>query len=93
MAAELQEIKDAADSALHDNSHASGELILLDVSKGICLQSELRRLEQELIKQALILTEGHQRLAAQLLGIKPTTLHSKIKKFSLLEEQLTSPQD
>lgn len=66
--------------------------VLLDVSKGLCLQTELRRLEQELIEQALILTQGHQRLAAQLLGVKPTTLNSKIKKLSLLEKLRRRPR-
>ena len=50
------------------------------------LYDEMRRFEIDLIKQALLHTGGHQRRAAQLLGVKFTTLHSKIKRYKIQED-------
>jgi transcriptional regulator with GAF, ATPase, and Fis domain len=48
------------------------------------LQDEVRRFEIDLINDALCRTHGHQHKAAQLLGIKPTTLNSKIKRYHII---------
>lgn len=55
----------------------------LDIRQGIDLRAELRRIEIELIKRALEITKGNQKEAAQLLGLKHTTLHRKVKHFDL----------
>src|SRR5258705_9830221 len=47
------------------------------------LQSEVQHFEAELIRSALIMTGGRQRRAARLLGMKVTTLHSKIRRYGL----------
>lgn len=47
------------------------------------LQEEVQRYEIELIKNALQRTRGNQRRAAQLLGVKVTTLNCKIKRFGI----------
>ncbi len=47
------------------------------------LQEEVQRYEIELIKSALQRTRGNQRRAAQLLGVKVTTLNCKIKRFGI----------
>src|SRR5215204_6224091 len=49
----------------------------------IDLQAEVRRFETELIRSALLLTGGRQRLAARLLGTKVTTLNTKIKRYNI----------
>ena len=49
----------------------------------IDLQAEVRRLETELIRSALIQTGGRQRQAARLLGTKVTTLNTKIKRYKI----------
>ena len=54
-----------------------------DVSRGIDLPEEVRRLEIRLIERALEETNGHQVNAARLLGLKVTTLNAKIKRFGL----------
>ncbi len=51
----------------------------LDLERGISLYDEVRRFEVNLITCALKHTKGRQRAAAHLLGIKATTLNSKIK--------------
>jgi DNA-binding NtrC family response regulator len=56
----------------------------LDIENGINIHEEVQRFEAELIRRALKLTSGHQARAAHLLGIKKTTLHSKIKRYRLL---------
>ncbi|HKR58389.1 MAG TPA: helix-turn-helix domain-containing protein [Pyrinomonadaceae bacterium] len=47
------------------------------------LQAEVRCFEAELIRNALIRTGGRQRRAAHLLGMKVTTLNSKIKRYQI----------
>jgi transcriptional regulator with GAF, ATPase, and Fis domain len=43
----------------------------------------VRSFERNLIKRALSKTNGHQARAAQLLGIKATTLNAKIKRLNI----------
>jgi len=47
------------------------------------LQEEVQRYESELIREALQRTRGNQRRAAQLLGVKVTTLNCKIKRLGI----------
>ena len=47
------------------------------------LQSEVHRFEAEMIRSALIRTGGRQRRAARLLGMKTTTLNSKIRRYHI----------
>ncbi|MDT7807759.1 MAG: Bacterial regulatory protein Fis family [Acidobacteriota bacterium] len=51
--------------------------------KKIKLRDEMRRFETCLIIQALNMTGGHQFRAARLLGLRPTTLHSKMKRYGI----------
>jgi two-component system response regulator PilR (NtrC family) len=44
--------------------------------------------ERELIEETLVRTQGIQRKAARLLGIKPTTLHEKIKRLGIRPPRL-----
>jgi len=55
------------------------------------LQSEVQRFEAELIRSALVMTEGCQRQAARVLGMKVTTLHTKARRYGLTLE--TSAHD
>src|SRR4030095_13536101 len=45
------------------------------------VESEVQHFEAKLIRSALIMTGGRQRRAAKLLGMKVTTLHSKIRRY------------
>ena len=47
------------------------------------LADEVQRYEVDLIRCALTRSGGRQRGAAALLGIRPTTLHAKIKRYGL----------
>ena len=51
---------------------------------GISLHNAVRHYEIQLIKSALRLTNGHQMRASQLLGLKATTLNSKIKRYRIV---------
>jgi transcriptional regulator with PAS, ATPase and Fis domain len=56
----------------------------LNLTEGIRIRDEVVRYEIDLIRAALRLTRNHQRRAADMLGIKATTLNSKIKKYNIL---------
>jgi DNA-binding NtrC family response regulator len=47
------------------------------------LESEVEAYEASLIRDALSKVRGNQRHAAKLLGIKPTTLHAKMKRLGI----------
>ena len=47
------------------------------------LQNEVHRFEEEIIRSALRKTGGRQRRAARLLGVKVTTLNTKIKRYNI----------
>ena len=51
--------------------------------EGIDFYEATRRFEIALIRRALRQTNGHQVLAASLLNLNPTTLHTKIKQYGL----------
>ena len=53
------------------------------VQHPVRLFDEVERFEKTLIESALKLTGGHQTRAAKLLGVKLTTLHSKIKNYRI----------
>lgn len=54
-----------------------------DITRGINFYDEVERFERELIGRALELTSGHQVRAARLLGLKATTLNSKVKRYRI----------
>jgi transcriptional regulator with GAF, ATPase, and Fis domain len=58
----------------------------LDLVGGIDFYEEVQRFETTLIKMALGETGGNQAKAARILGIKATTLNSKIKLFNIQAE-------
>ena len=47
------------------------------------LQNQVQRFESDLIRQALRRTAGNQARAARLLGVKPTTLNAKIRRYQI----------
>jgi transcriptional regulator with PAS, ATPase and Fis domain len=55
----------------------------LDLEKGLTIRDEVLRYEIELIRGALRLTGNHQSRAAKILGVKSTTLNSKIKRYNI----------
>ena len=54
-----------------------------EMKRCINLQEEVRRFEIDLIRYALRQTGGHQVRAARLLGVKVTTLNSKIIRYHI----------
>jgi PAS domain S-box-containing protein len=59
----------------------------LDISGGIDFYEEVHRYEDALIRRALKLTGGNQKRAASLLGIKPTTLHTILKRHKIEQDR------
>jgi PAS domain S-box-containing protein len=66
-----------------EQSHAREVPQNLDISSGIDFYEEVRRYEDALIRRALKLTGGNQKRAASLLGIRPTTLHTILKRHKI----------
>ena len=54
-----------------------------DLAGRVRLCDEVQRFESELIRSALSRTMGNQTRAARLLGVKLTTLNSKIKRYGI----------
>jgi len=54
-----------------------------DIEKGIKLDDTVRQFESNLIRQALLITNGNQARAARLLGVRANTLNYKIKLYNL----------
>ena len=50
---------------------------------GVKLCDEVQRFEIDLIRSALDRTGGNQVRAARLLGVKPTTLNAKLKRYKI----------
>ncbi|HYG10550.1 MAG TPA: helix-turn-helix domain-containing protein [Pyrinomonadaceae bacterium] len=64
-----------------------------DIVRGIRFYDEVERFERELIMRALELTGGHQVRASRLLGLKVTTLNSKVKRYRIpLPQDAQQPQ-
>jgi transcriptional regulator with PAS, ATPase and Fis domain len=55
-----------------------------NTKRSMRLHDEVRRFEIDLIRSALSRTAGNQTRAAQLLGVKITTLNTKIKRYKIL---------
>ena len=51
--------------------------------KNVPLKNFIDEIEKDMISKALKVAGGNQRVASFILGIKPTTLNEKIKKFNL----------
>ena len=88
----IQRVVDLADALLSEAetlardksfTEEATRLKPLDIVSGINFYDEVQRFETHLIKMALAETGGNQAKAARLLGIKATTLNSKIKLFKI----------
>ena len=64
------------------------ELTLSNLKEGerVDYFSAIKAFETSLIMDALKETRGHQGRAARLLGLNPTTLHSKIKHLKIMSD-------
>ena len=62
---------------------------------GVRLCEEVKRFEIDLILSALERTRGNQVRAARLLGVKPTTLNAKLKRYkiSLADREVATQTD
>jgi DNA-binding NtrC family response regulator len=56
------------------------------------LAAEVRRFEAGIIRSALLLTGGRQRRAARLLGMKATTLNTKVKRYQIKSDGSSKPE-
>jgi DNA-binding NtrC family response regulator len=57
------------------------------------LAGQVQRFEVDLIRCALTRTGGRQRRAASLLGIKPTTLHAKMKRYGMTHADMIAENE
>ena len=56
----------------------------VDIKRGARFSDEVRQFEVSLIRTALGRTSGSQTRAAKMLGLKPTTLNAKIKRYGIM---------
>ena len=59
----------------------------VDIKRGARFSEEVRQFEVSLIRTALGRTSGSQTRAARLLGLKPTTLNAKIKRYGITPKE------
>ena len=78
----IEMLKNVAINLLKE-AQALSSLDAADIMRGINFYDEVERFERELITRALELTGGHQVRAARLLGLKVTTLNSKVKRLQI----------
>ena len=81
--ARLASLKVLALTLLSQVESLESEIAANDVTE-LNLQKEVHRFEAAMIKSALAKTGGRQRRAARLLGVKVTTLNTKIKRHKIL---------
>ena len=62
----------------------------VDIKRGARFSDEVRQFEVSLIRTALGRTSGSQTRAARLLGLKPTTLNAKIKRYGIAPKEARS---
>ena len=55
----------------------------VEFESGLNIRDALLRYEIDLIRSALRLSGNHQTRAARMLGVKLTTLNSKIKRYNI----------
>ena len=79
---EFVELKELASMLLRKVETLEGERSAADQNQ-ISLYDEVRRFETDLIRRALVRAGGNQRRAARLLGVKVTTLNTKIKRYKI----------
>ena len=82
-------LKILALSLLHQIESLEGQLAA-GASPELNLHTEVHHFEAALIRNALVKTGGRQRRAARLLGVKVTTLNTKIKRHKISVDPLPS---
>ena len=63
------------------------------VNANVPLKNFMGEFEREMICRALRVSGGNQRVASFILGLKPTTLNEKIKKFKIKEKRKIKGQE
>jgi DNA-binding NtrC family response regulator len=80
--ARIASLKVLALTLLHQVESLENQMAAGSVSE-LNLQNEVQRFEAAIIRSALAKTGGRQRRAARLLGVKVTTLNTKIKRLKI----------
>jgi transcriptional regulator with GAF, ATPase, and Fis domain len=66
-----------------DQSKTGAVTSSIEIDRGIDFNDQVRDFEVGLIQRALKQTGGNQKKAARILNLKHTTLHTKIKRYSI----------
>ena len=61
-------------------------------SKNLPMNLFINSLEKDIIKKTLKIARGNQKVASMILGIKPSTLNEKIKRYEILEPKENKAQ-
>ena len=76
-----------SDMTLAQDQLVKAYLSMNFVSDCLSLKCFINDFEKNVIKETLNITNWHQRHASKILGIKPTSLNEKIKKFKLNQKE------
>ena len=78
-------LKELANKLLDEVEGMSGQESFT-FGEGFNLEEQVQKFEADMIRHALCLTNGKQRAAARILGIKVTTLNAKIKRHGIIAQ-------
>ncbi len=80
---EMKNVLEAAAALCPGREIAAGDLPSLAAQGGVPGGGSLADAEEQAIKEALEKAKGNRRKAARLLGIAPSTLYAKMKKYGM----------
>lgn len=87
--ARIKSLKILALTLLREIEYLEGQDATAAGPRTLDLRAEIQRFEEEMIRSALMKTGGRQRPAARLLGMKATTLNSKVRRYQIETKEMT----
>lgn len=89
---QLEIIKQLTDKLISEIENISQKQSVIFDEK-FNLEEQVEEFEANLIRHALLVSNGNQRRAAQMLGANPSTLNNKIKRYGIGEIQALAKYD
>ena len=77
-------ISELEENIIKELNNIVKDYILINIyNGGFLLENFLKGLERKVLEDTLSITNGNQKRASQILGLKPTTFYRKLKKYNI----------